>query len=239
LFALGAILMNRPQPPLLPQGVLRVGIDPSNPPFAYYSNNDIIGLEIDLANLVAERLGVEIAWVALGFDGLYDALRSDRADIIIASVTPDPLRRNDAIYSRPYYDAGLVLVSPTARRIDQMNELDSQRLTYAFGSQAHTESDRWLRRVAPYITLPYELPTYALDAVRLGAANAALVSATDAQVYGRLHTSWQWTATYITHQPYVIAVNTQQGQLASTLDTLLATLEADATLAMLRERWLY
>ena len=155
------------------------------------------------------------------------------------SLNPDPLRVNDALYTRAYYDAGLMLVSSEEDSNSQMSDLAGGTLAFAFGSYAHAESDRWLRRISPYTPLPYEQPRFALDAVRIGGADAALVSSTDARMYMREHPQWRAYAAFVTHQPYVIAVNPRAGRLAQALDRALDALEADGTLAMLMRRWLY
>jgi polar amino acid transport system substrate-binding protein len=238
VLASGLIGLWQTRTPIVPSQILRVGIDPSLPPFSFYAGDQVVGFEIDLANALAQELGVQVQWVALGFDGLYDALRADRVDVIIAAVTPDPLRFNDARYTRSYYDAGLVLVSLT-NNIREMSDLDRGALAYAFGSAAHEESDRWLRRVTAYQTLPFETPVHALDALRLGQADAALVTATDMQLYRRIHGDWQAIASFVTHQPFVIAVNPRLGRLAGALNTNLDRLEAEGILAALLRRWLY
>jgi polar amino acid transport system substrate-binding protein len=240
--ALGGLLLRDlilPQPPLLPAGVLRIGVDPSSPPFAYYEGDALVGLEIDLAYALGERLGFPVQLVALGFDGLYDALRADQADVIIAALAPDAQRTADAIYSRPYFDNGLLLVSPAAALLPAMQAVAGRSLALAFGSSAHAEADRWLRRVAPFTIRPYELPVYALDAVRFNDADAALVSAADAYLYLRDHPDWQPHTAYITHAPYVAAVSSQRGRLADAIDSAIAALQDNGTLAQLTARWLY
>ncbi|MDX2136734.1 MAG: ABC transporter substrate-binding protein, partial [Chloroflexota bacterium] len=228
-----------PQPPLLPAGVLRVGVDPSSPPFAYYEGNALVGLEIDLSTALGDRLGVPVQLVALGFDGLYDALRADQADVIIAATSPDPQRTVDVIFSRPYFDNGLLIVSPASAPLPAMQVVAGRELALAFGSSAHTEANRWLRRVAAFTIRPYELPLYALDAVRLGDADAALVSAVDAYLYLRDYPDWEPHTAYVTHAPYVAAVNSQRGKLAAALDSAIDALQSDGTLAQLTARWLY
>jgi polar amino acid transport system substrate-binding protein len=229
-----------PQPPLLPMGVLRVGVDPSSPPFAYYdADGALVGLEIDLAQALGEQLGVPVQLVALGFDGLYDALRADQADVLIAAISPDPQRTADVIYSRPYFDNGLLLVSPTDEPLPDMSAVAERNLALAFGSSAHAEADRWLRRIATFAIRPYELPSYTLDAVRLNQADAALVSATDTLLYLRAHPDWQAHTVYVTHAPYVAAISGRNGRLAAAIDDAMGKLQNNGTLANLTARWLY
>lgn len=222
----------------MPTSVLRVGVDPSNPPFAFYEGDQLAGFEIDLARRLGEQLELPVQFVVLGFDGLYDAIKTDQVDIMLATLTPDPTRTADVSYGAAYFDNGLVLVSDAANQIDHMEALAGEALAYAYGSAAHAEADRWLRRIAPFTALPYELPMYALDAVRLGNAPAALVSSIDARLYRREHTAWAANTAYVTHTPYVAAVRIDRGRLLDTLQQALVTLESNGQLDDLRKRWL-
>ncbi|MBE0689440.1 MAG: amino acid ABC transporter substrate-binding protein [Anaerolineae bacterium] len=227
-----------PQGPLLPTGALRVGVDPSNPPFAFFEDDQIRGLEIDLANALGEAFDVPVQLVPLGFDGLYDAIKVEGVDIVIAAITPDPLRTADVNYSLPYYDNGLVLVSPAQHPIAAMDMLSGSALAYPFGSEADTEAHRWLRRIEPFEMQPYETPQIALDAVRLGAADAALTGATDARLYARAHEDWPLIRQAITHTPFVIATGAKHGRLAAIVDDSLRRMQSDGTLDALVARWL-
>src|SRR5687768_15103924 len=61
------------------RGTLRVGLDASFPPFEMMNaDNQIVGLDVDIATALASALGVELEIVNIGFDGLYDALLARR-----------------------------------------------------------------------------------------------------------------------------------------------------------------
>ncbi|MCC6611983.1 MAG: amino acid ABC transporter substrate-binding protein [Anaerolineae bacterium] len=227
-----------PDKPLLPAGALRVGVDPSNPPFAFFEDDQIRGLEIDLANALGDALDAPVQLVPLGFDGLYDALKVEAVDIVIAAITADPLRTADVDYSLPYYDDGLVLVSPADHPIAAMDALAGLSLAYAFGSEADSEAHRWLRRIQPFTTQPYETPQIALDAARLGAADAALVGATDARLYARAHDDWPNVRQAVMHTPFVIATSARHGRLAAAINEGLQQMQNDGTLDLLIARWL-
>jgi ABC-type amino acid transport substrate-binding protein len=227
------------QTPALTASVLRVGIDPSSPPFAFYDGEALAGFEVDLALQIASSLSVPVQWVALGFDGLYDAIRTEQVDLLLATLSPDPLRTQDVRYSDAYFDNGLVLVTIPSASINGMEMLAGRRLAYALGSAAHAEADRWLRRIAPFESRRYELSTYALDAMALGDADAALVSHADALLY--LSTSTQTpldtTIIPITHVPYVIAMRHDRAALHTAVNALLREYAANGTLDTLIQRW--
>ena len=240
LFAVRWASVPRPVPPsrsLFPYGEMRIGVDASSPPFAAVSADGLFGLEVDLGQALAEQIGVPLRFVNMGFDGLYDSLRADQVDIVIAQLLFDPMLTRAVRYSRPYYNAGLVLVSPAARPVLSMAALPGRALAYEFGSEADAEARRWLRRVLPFEQRPYELPSFALDAVRLGQADAALVDAASAHLYLRDYPDWKAEISRVTDSLYVIASRADRPALAEHVNAALDALEADGRLARLIARW--
>lgn len=246
LLALGLLLLRwnaneRPQLParaLFSHGELRVGVDASYPPFAEVGPDGLYGLEIDLAAALAERLDLPVRFVNLGYDGLYDALRVDQVDVLLSMLLIDPARANDVRYTRPYFNAGLVLVGNRSSGLDSMDALPGHALAYEFGSAADAEARRWLRRVLPFETRPYELGSYALDAARLSEADAALVDAITARLYLEEHPGWKATMHYVTDVWYAAAVRADRDRVWDAMNSALEALAQDGTLDHIIDRWL-
>jgi polar amino acid transport system substrate-binding protein len=229
---------HRPISEILPHAALRVGVDPAHPPFAFYAGDALVGLDIDLANALAEALGVPAQFVLLGYDGLYDALKIGQVDVLIAGIAIDSARSGLARYSAPYLNAGLALVSAESGGVESMHDLPGKRLALEFGSEADAEARRWLRRILPFTILPYAQPDHALNAVRLGAAEAVLVDAVTARLYLRDHPDWAHRLSYVTVLPIAIASHADQARLGSALDRALESLFRNGTIDRLLEKWL-
>jgi polar amino acid transport system substrate-binding protein len=222
-----------------PNNVLRVGLDPSRPPFAFFTaDGDYAGLEIDLAHAIGEELGVEIQFIPLGFDGLYDALRTNQTDVVLAGLQPVFPARNGEAYTRHYFDAGLVLLAQPERNIESFHDLADGALAYEFGSPADALAHRWLRRVRPFALRPYELPEYAVRAIDVGDADAALVDAITARTYLRDHPDLDASLEQITHTYYAGAVREGRTDLLDALNATLNTLDDSGTLGRIIDDWL-
>lgn len=241
LYAIRWNAIARPLPPvkaLFPYGEMRVGVDASYAPFAVATAEGMFGIDIDLAHALADEIGIPVRFVNLGFDGLYDALRTDQVDVLISALIIDPTRRDAVAYSHPYFNAGLVLVSERSGEVSAMEDLPGHSLAVEFGSQGQTEAERWLRRLRPFEILPYELPEYALDAARLGEADAALVENVTARLYLRDYTDWQPRLTEVTVVPFAVATRADRPDRAAAIDATLWTLMADGTLEDIIKRHL-
>lgn len=223
---------------LFSSGELVVAVDANYPPFAAAGADGLFGLDIDLAEALGQRIGLPVRFVNMGYDGLYNSLRVGQTDVIISALLMDGNRLADVRYTRYYYDDGLVLVSAPQHPFSAMDAIVGHRLAYAFGSPADAEARQWSRRIGTFETAPYELPEYALDAVRLQEADAALVDSTSARLYLSQHPDWDADFEYVTHSLFAIAVRRDRTFEWTLIDRALQTLIDDGTLDQIVDRWL-
>ncbi|SHH47540.1 basic amino acid ABC transporter substrate-binding protein [Thermosipho atlanticus] len=93
------------------RGKLIIGTEPTFPPFEYVNEkNEIVGFDIDIAQKIADELGVELEIVNLPFDSLIPALMSDKIDLIVAGMTITEERAKVIDFSIPYFNANQAIV---------------------------------------------------------------------------------------------------------------------------------
>lgn len=217
---------------------LRVGVDPSYPPFASLDDGQWRGFDIELAQALAQRLDLKLEFVPISFDGLYDALKTGQADVIISALVYNPAKTAEVRYTRPYFDNGIVLVSLQSRPLASMFNIVGLRLAYAYGTDADTEARKWARRIADFEMMPYEFAQHALTALCLGHTDAALMDATSYYLHRQSLSPCDTFHRYVSHSEYVIAVSMGQEALSSALDRVLDELIRSGELDAIRSRWL-
>jgi len=217
---------------------MRVGINPGYPPFASIVDDELVGIDVDLAKALADHLDVPIEFVPMGIDGLHDALIATQVDVVISSLQVEVWRLGEIVYTRPYFNMGLVLVTDMNSSVDVMEDVAGRSLALEFGSAADHEARLWSRRIPPFEVLPYELPDDALDAVRLGQADAALVDTVTAMTFQNAHPEWSSKLIEVTVTPLVIAVQRHRGTTFDTVDAALEDLLEEGTVDEIIERWL-
>ena len=89
------------------------------------SHGDFFGLDVDIANEIARRLGARAEFVIAGFDSLYDVLRVGQAEATISALPIDPAKFGTWRYSEPYFEAGQVLVTRLPKPSTDFGSLDS------------------------------------------------------------------------------------------------------------------
>ena len=110
-----------PGRPVLPQirqsGVLRVGFDPDNMPFTYFSETgELIGFDVDMAQLLAREMGVKLEFIPVAEDGMASQLDRGGIDVIMSGVVVTTPRLEKMIFSIPYMETTLAFIVADHRR---------------------------------------------------------------------------------------------------------------------------
>ncbi len=221
-------------------GVLRVGLDPTFPPFAAADGAEAWGLDIDLARALAAELGLEAQFTYFGYDGLYDALTTGQVDVLVSALVVAPERTQDVAYTTAYFDAGQVLVVPANSAAGGMADLDGQSLAVELGALGHVEARTWQERLPALAVTTFGSADEALAAVAAGTADAALVDSVSARLYLRDHadSGLMRLDPPVVSEPYAAAVRIGDRMLLRRLDDALDTLERAGQLEDMTRRWL-
>lgn len=223
-------------------GVLRVGVDPTFPPFALAEGELVEGIDVDLARALGEAMGLEVQFSYFGYDGLYDALTTGQVDALVSALVIMPERTKDIAYSDAYFDAGQFLVAPAASGIDGMADLSGRALAVELGALGHVEALDWQSRLSRLEVQTHGSAADALAAVASGSANAALVD----RVGGLLYLSEAagdaaglvMLDEPVVSEPYVIAVRIEDRILMEEINEALAGLKESERLEAIFDRWL-
>ena len=115
-------------------GKLVVGTCADYPPYEWHLVQDgedkIIGFDIDIAQTIADELGVELEVIDMDFDGLIPALSTGKVDMIIAGMNPTEERKQSVDFTDIYYTQkdALVIKSEDAKNIRSENDLKKSSL---------------------------------------------------------------------------------------------------------------
>jgi len=221
-----------------PAGEIVIGVDASYPPFALDDGDTVRGLDIDLAGALAAELNLPVRFLNIGFFALHDALISGQVDILVSALRIDPARMDAVRYTRSYFDNGLVLVWAADDPISDISSIANARIAYEYASSAEGQVRAWEEDGQSITRLPYELPQYALDALRLGQADAAIVDGITMRLYDKNQVGWTPRYEHLTHEPYAIAARIDRADAWQLVDAALESLIESGELARIIDKWL-
>jgi polar amino acid transport system substrate-binding protein len=83
-------------------------------PFNYFEGSKLTGFEVELAEMLAKKMGLAIEWKTVTFDALLTGLAQDRWDLVIASHGITDERAKAVTFMSPHYCSGGMIVTKDA-----------------------------------------------------------------------------------------------------------------------------
>jgi len=103
---------------------LIVGMDMTYPPFEFKNEKgEPDGVDVKIAEALAESLGMELKLEAYAFDGLIEALKAGKVDIVISAMTATDERRKSIDFSDPYVFTALAMLVQKESPIKSLEDL--------------------------------------------------------------------------------------------------------------------
>ena len=121
-------------------GVLTVATSPDFAPYEFYALDEngtptLAGFDMDLAQYIADYLGLELEVIPMDFDGTIMELAAGKVDLGMAGYSPDPERADKMDFSDVYITGGQSFVCLQSNK-DQFTSLeDTNNADYAIGAQ--------------------------------------------------------------------------------------------------------
>lgn len=98
-------------------GVLKVGYEPEGMPFTYFSEiGELIGFDVDMAQLLAGELGVKLEFIPVHPDTMEEQLRTGLIDLVMSGIAVTTPRLEKIVFSDPYMEVTAAFIVPDHRR---------------------------------------------------------------------------------------------------------------------------
>ena len=112
------------------KGKLVLGTSADYPPFEFHMLDEngkdvIVGIDVSVAQKIAEDMGLELEIVDISFDNLLTAMDKGQCDIVIAAMESNPERDLVADFSDPYYTDLPPMILVKAENAAQFTTLES------------------------------------------------------------------------------------------------------------------
>ena len=109
------------------------------PPFEYIKDTKFAGIDVDLSQMIADKLGVELEVIDMDFGLLIEALKGGKGDFVAAGMTFTPERQEHIDFSMIYITNGLLVIVPADSSIKALADLEGKKIAV----QEATTGDIW------------------------------------------------------------------------------------------------
>jgi polar amino acid transport system substrate-binding protein len=236
--AIGGPVLDR----IAKRGELLVGTAANMPPLnATTKDGQIIGIEPDLAHLIADSMGVKLKMVPMSFSELLAAVQDGQVDMAMSQITITGVRNMKVAFVGPYFISGksfLTKAETIANAKDASEVNHSERTVVALkGSTSEVFVREMIPKAKLILTKDYD---EAVDMVIRDKADAMVADYPICILSILRHPSDGLTSliTPLTYEPIGIAVPAQDPLLVNWLDNFLTTYKNSGALKAIKEKWL-
>ncbi len=216
--------------------LLRWAADPnSNAPYAFYSKGkNLIGFESEIIDTVANRIGRRAEFVENDWNGLIPGLQRGLYDCVIAGIEITPDKAEQVTLSVPYYYTFEQFVARRgAPAITSLEQLKDRKV----GTLDQTAALRILEETPGVIVKSYDQELSAYEDIVNGRLFGVLLDYPIAKYYAAPNPALELNGPPFGQIAYGIAINKNNGQLKSEIDSALADIIRAGELRSILSRW--
>ena len=190
-------------------------------PYEYYENGEIVGVDIDIANEIANALGKKLVVKDIAFDSIVNELKSGKADIALAGMSITPERLEEVDFSIEYTTSRQIVIVKKDSNITSVNDIYDKKIAVQLGSVADLYfSDKYkdidLIRQKKYLSMAEDLKANKIDIIVMDYLPALQIVENNNEL--------KMLDGYIFEDSYGIAVKKGNNELLSEINSVLTRL---------------
>lgn len=226
--------------PEIRNDVFQVANSGAYPPFSYVdTQGNLVGFDVDIAEALAEKMGVEVNVQTSPWNGIIAALAGGRFDACICSMSITEERQRAVDFSDSYYSAGLsVWVQSDNDEINSIEDFAGKRIGSTLGetgNQWAVENGEGKWRNQTFQGLPdmmNALTTGRVDAMIADDVPVLVAMQENAPAIKMVDVG------DLPRWPAAISIQKNKPELLEALNTALAEIKEDGTYQAIVDKWI-
>lgn len=216
--------------------VLVMATNAEFPPYEYHDGGDIVGIDVEVAEAIAGKLGMTLEVEDIAFDSIIPELESGKADIGVAGMTVNEDRLKNVDFTDPYTTASQVIIVKEDSEIAGPDDLKGKYI----GVQLGTTGDIYASDYeADGSTIErYNKGFEAVQAMQQGKIDAVVIDQEPAKVFVSQNEGIKILDEALTVEEYAIAVKKGNTELLDQVNGALAELKASGELQAIIDKYI-
>ncbi|MBE6839430.1 MAG: amino acid ABC transporter substrate-binding protein [Ruminococcus sp.] len=223
---------------VLDSGKFVLGLDATFKPMGYTDDNDeIVGFDIDVAQEVCNRMGVELVKQPINWDTKEEDLNAGRIDCIWNGMSVNPSRAEQMNLSDPYMKNAMVFAVPADSEAKTMADLNGKIIGVQNGSTAQEILEG--SEIAGTITVQAMATNIeALQQMELGIVDAVFLDSVVANYeITSMGKDYVVLPDGLEEEEYAIGFRKNDQKLRDEVQKILSEMKADGTLGEISTKW--
>jgi polar amino acid transport system substrate-binding protein len=205
-------------------------------PFEFRQGDVIVGFDVDMGDLVAQRLGVTQQIVETPFDNIQSgvALDTGLCDVAVAAITITDARKQNLDFSDPYFNANQALLVPPNSPVTGADQLQGKRL----GVQNGTTGQEYAKNnISGAELVTFDDIGLQLTAVQTGEIDAAINDNVPLLDFASKNPGFTVTAQFETGEQYGFALRKGNTALQQAVNAAIADARSSGKYDELFKKW--
>lgn len=195
-------------------------------PYEYYEGDKIVGIDVQIAQAIADDLGLELQIEDMAFDSIIAAIQSGKADIGVAGLTVTEDRLVNVNFSDPYTQSAQVIIVNEGSEITGPDDLEGKSI----GVQLGTTGDIYAGDIEDAVIERYSKGFEAIQALMQNKIDAVIIDREPAKVFVSQGESLVLLDEAFTIEDYAIAIAKDNTELLDKVNASLAKLQESGKL---------
>ena len=209
------------------------------PPYEYYDGDKLVGIDVEVAGAIAEKLGMKLEVVDIAFDSIVSGVQAGKYDMGMAGMTVTDERKEQVNFSDSYSTGIQVVIVKEGGKVQSLDDMGAEGViigtqsgTTGFTYASSDFGDEKVKGFTKTTDAVAALINGQVDCVMLDNEPAkALVAANPDAGLSILDTAY-------TVEDYAIAINKDNNDLLTKVNAALAELKADGTLQGIIDKYI-
>ena len=223
-------------------GKLIMATNASFPPYEFYEGDKIVGIDAEIAQAIADKLGMELVIDDMEFDSIIEAVKGGKADIGLAGMTVTPDRQEEVDFTVSYATGVQVVIVTEDSEITSVDDLFAEGAMHAIGVQRGTTGDlyvQWDLVDAGLATIDqYSKGVDAVQALKTGKVDCVVIDNEPAKAFVNEVEGLKILDTEYILEEYAGAMDKTRPELHAAVDAALQELIADGTVQAIIDKYI-
>lgn len=153
---------------------LVAGTDATYAPMEYMdADGNIVGIDIDIVEAIAEAAGFEVEFKNIGWEPLFPAVDNEEVDFAVSSITITEEREESFDFTDPYYVANQLILVPEDSDIESFADIEGKKASAQINTTGHIVLKELLGNTSADIVAAETMP-FAIEEMLNGNADASV-----------------------------------------------------------------
>ena len=230
---------------VLDKGTLVLGLDDSFPPMGFRDeNNNIVGFDIDLAQYIADKLGVDMEVTDMEFQSIVPSIQNGEYDFSIAAMYKTDERCEVVDMSKSYCDSGMILAvkedSEYADTVKSLADCDGLKVAVKEGATSYNVAQSFLDENpdVSYEIVQYKDTVGCVSDLLAGRVDVVVNDLLNQKILSQEYEGAKIVCDPFTHAENAIAVQKGKDDLLAFINECIDEYYADGTYDTLWTKWI-